>query len=76
MEECPLYSLNYLHAGAPKFWVVVHPHDGERLERRVRKAYHRPTGAIGAGDAAGPTLASAASLCATCPHVPVNVLDL
>jgi hypothetical protein len=27
--------------GALKFWVVVHPHNSERLERRLCKALHR-----------------------------------
>ncbi len=35
VEDSHLYSLNYLHAGAPKFWVVIHPHDAERLEKRL-----------------------------------------
>jgi hypothetical protein len=35
VEDSALYSLNFLHAGAPKYWVVVDPRDAERLERRI-----------------------------------------
>ncbi len=39
LEDSVLYSLNYLHMGASKFWVVVHPYDRERLKRRLRDSY-------------------------------------
>jgi hypothetical protein len=35
MEHSRLYSLEYLHAGAPKFWVVVPPSEQQQLERRL-----------------------------------------
>jgi hypothetical protein len=35
VEDSALYSLNFLHAGAPNYWVVVDPRDAERLERRI-----------------------------------------
>ncbi len=42
VEDSYLCSLNYLHAGAPKFWVVIHPHDAERLEKRLLDAHYAP----------------------------------
>ncbi len=42
VEDSRLYSLNFLHAGAPKYWVVVDPRDAERLERRICESCRRP----------------------------------
>jgi hypothetical protein len=59
VEDSFLYPLNYLHAGALNFWSVMHPHDDECLERRLREALHRPTagssrdGGSGGGDSGG-----------------------
>ncbi len=39
MVDSLLYSLNYLHAGASKFWVVVPPSERDRLERRLLEHY-------------------------------------
>jgi hypothetical protein len=39
VEDNLLYSLNYLHAGAPKFWVVVPPSERDRLERWLLEHY-------------------------------------
>jgi hypothetical protein len=50
VEDSLLYSLSFLHAGAPKFWVVVRPADRARLERRLRE------GAAAAAAAARPPL--------------------
>jgi hypothetical protein len=38
-EDSELYSLNYLHVGAPKYWLVVPAQDSARLERRLRECY-------------------------------------
>jgi jumonji domain-containing protein 2 len=35
VEDFYLYSLNYLHSGAKKLWVVIHPHDSKRLEKHL-----------------------------------------
>jgi hypothetical protein len=32
-EDHWLYSLNYLHRGAPKYWVIVAPHERKHLEK-------------------------------------------
>jgi hypothetical protein len=32
-EDYWLYSFNYLHRGAPKYWVVVAPHERKHLEK-------------------------------------------
>lgn len=39
VEDYGLYSLNYLHIGAPKNWVVVKPTDREQLEDHLRRYY-------------------------------------
>jgi hypothetical protein len=39
MEHSRLYSLEYLHAGASKFWVVVPPSEQQQLERRLLEHY-------------------------------------
>jgi hypothetical protein len=39
VEDSLLYSLNYLHAGALKFWVVVPPSERDRLVRRLLEHY-------------------------------------
>ncbi|KAI9778285.1 MAG: hypothetical protein M1816_004152 [Peltula sp. TS41687] len=39
VEDWNLYSLNYLHTGACKAWIVVRPRDRVRLEERARD-YH------------------------------------
>ena len=39
LEDWNLYSLNYLHAGAPKAWVVIKPEHRTRLEEHARR-YH------------------------------------
>ena len=39
LEDWNLYSLNYLHAGAWKAWIVVKPYDRARLEERAKSYY-------------------------------------
>ncbi|RPA74362.1 hypothetical protein BJ508DRAFT_230808, partial [Ascobolus immersus RN42] len=35
LEDYAAHSLNFLHVGAPKFWVVIHPSDFWLLEDLV-----------------------------------------
>jgi hypothetical protein len=41
-EDSTLYSLNCLHASAPKYWVVVDLCDAKRLERRICESHRLP----------------------------------
>mmetsp|Transcript_19607 Transcript_19607/g.54505 ORF Transcript_19607/g.54505 Transcript_19607/m.54505 type:complete len:625 (-) Transcript_19607:134-2008(-) len=38
-EDCDLYSINYLHLGAPKVWYCVSPDDREKFEAMARKEF-------------------------------------
>jgi hypothetical protein len=51
VEDAYIDSLNYLHARAPKYWVVVHPHVRKRLERRLQECYKRRYDTATAADA-------------------------
>jgi jumonji domain-containing protein 2 len=37
VEDYNLYSMSYLHMGAPKSWYVVPPSDGKKMEKFARK---------------------------------------
>jgi jumonji domain-containing protein 2 len=37
VEDYNLYSMSYLHWGAPKSWYVVPPRDGKKMEKLARK---------------------------------------
>ncbi len=78
VEDSLLYSLNYLHKGAPKYWVIVHPHDSERLERRLRAKSGSSSGNSGSGGGAAPGSAEICSqfLRHASVWVPLDVLDL
>jgi hypothetical protein len=43
VEDSELYSLNYLHAGAHKYWFVIDPRNAQRLERRICESRHLPS---------------------------------
>ena len=38
-EDCDLYSINYLHLGAPKVWYCVSPEDRGKFEAMARKEF-------------------------------------
>jgi hypothetical protein len=75
VEDGLLYSLNYLHKGAEKYWVVVHPHDSDRLERRLLAESSGGSGG-GGGDDAGSADRCSQFLRHKSVWVPLDVLDL
>eukprot|EP00873_Tetraselmis_striata_P015254 jgi/Tetstr1/435518/TSEL_024422.t1 len=38
-EDCDLYSINYLHSGAPKAWYCISPVDRPKFEAMARKEF-------------------------------------
>ena len=39
VEDFYLKSANFLHAGSPKLWIVVHPSNMDKLERKLVETY-------------------------------------
>lgn len=39
VEDCDLYSINFLHYGEPKFWYAIPPSEASRVEKMFEEKF-------------------------------------